>query len=91
MKEPGYYRSKGECKETFTNINKVKRGLPENKINKRSDSLKYINFLFEKFNNSIIESNFLFDEIFTMDHNLILYKNSKEDLYYLFYNEKGYM
>ena len=83
MKEPGYYRSKGECKETFTNINKVKCGLPENKINKRSDSLKYINFLFEKFNNSIIESNFIFDEVFTMDHNLILYKNSKEDFLYL--------
>ena len=83
MKEPGYYRSKGECKETFTNINEVKCGFPENKINKRSDSLKYINFLLEKFNNSIIESNFIFDEVFTMDHNLILYKNSKEDFLYL--------
>lgn len=84
MKEAGYYRSKGECLGTLPNIVGVKCNFPENRVNNRSDSLKYISFLFEKLNNSMIEANFIFDELFTMEHNSNLYKNSKEDLLYLY-------
>ena len=84
MKQPGYYRSKGEC---FINSSKKvqKRcGLNYCIINKEFDSIKYINFLSEKLNSSKIEGELIYNELVNIDYNYDLYKNINNNFDYVF-------
>ena len=55
-----------------------------NKINVKSDSMKYIYFLSEKLNNTKIETDFIYNEIFTIDYNLNLGLYLQENPFYIF-------
>lgn len=44
MKQPGYYRSKGECSESITNNVRKRCGYNNCFINTELDSIKYLNF-----------------------------------------------
>ena len=62
MKEPGYYRSKGECFIAPSEKVQKRCGLNNCIINKEFDSIKYINFLSEKLNNSKKEGELIYNE-----------------------------
>ena len=84
MQEPGYYRSKGEC---FTNTQKNAKqncSLNDCIINKEFDSIKYINFLSEKLNNSKIEGELIYNELFYIVHNFDLNKIINNNFNYFF-------
>ena len=84
MKQPGYYRSKGEC---FINSSKKvqkKCGLNYCIFNKDFDSIKYINFLSEKLNSSKIEGELIYNELVNIDYNYDLYKNINNNFDYVF-------
>ena len=84
MKESGYYRTKGECEEKSTKEKGNKCKSDMNKINVKSDSMKYIYFLSEKLNNTKIETDFIYNEIFTIDYNLNLGLYLQENPFYIF-------
>ena len=64
MKNIGYYRAKDEC---FENISENKKCNTNNiKIIKQIDSMRYINFLSEKLENNIFNSQFIYLEILTV-------------------------
>ena len=83
-KEPGYYRSKGEC---FVNVSKTfikKCNLKSCIISNEFDSIKYLNFLTEKLNNSKIEGELIYKELFTIDYNFDLSKVINNNYNYIF-------
>ena len=83
MKEPGYYRSKGECFITPSEKVQKRCGLNNCIINKEFDSIKYINFLSEKLNNSKKEGELIYNELANIDYNYDLYKNINNDFDYI--------
>ena len=85
MKEPGYYRSKGECKESSISKNETRScGYNNCIINTELDSIKYFNFLIEKLNNSKIEEKFIFHELSSVINIFDLYKNINKDFNYVY-------
>lgn len=83
-KENGYYRSKGECTINFINTTRKKCGLNNCIINSNLDSIKYLNFLVEKLNNTKIEGQLIYKELFTIDYKYDLYKTINDNFNYIF-------
>ncbi len=84
MKEPGYYRSKGECFKSLSDNRNKKCGLNNCIINPEFDSIKYLNFLSEKLKNTKIEGELIYNELFTIYYNTDLYKASNNNCNYIF-------
>lgn len=84
MKESGYYRTKGECEEKSSEKKENKCRTVVHKVNIKSDSMKYIYFLSEKLNNTKIETDFICNELFTIDYNLNLGQDSQENPFYIY-------
>jgi len=84
MKECGYYRTKGECTEKSSEKKENKCRANIQKVNIKSDSMKYIYFLYEKLNNTKIETDFICNELFTIDYNLNLSRDLDENPFYIF-------
>jgi len=83
-KEPGYYRTKGECPINIPKTILKKCNLKSCIINKEFDSIKYLDFLTEKLNNSKIEGELVFKELFTIDYYFDLYKVINNNFNYVF-------
>jgi len=84
MKEPGYYRSKGECEKKIILNTKKKCSLGNCLINPELDAFKYLSFLSEKLNNTKIEGELVYRELFTIDYNIGLYKKINNNFNYVF-------
>ena len=83
-KEPGYYRSKGECSINLPKTINKKCNLNNCILNPKFDSIKYLNFLVEKLNNSKIEGELIYKELFTIDYNFDLCKTINNNYNYIF-------
>ena len=83
-KEPGYYRSKGECSINLPKTINKKCYLNNCILNPKFDSIKYLNFLVEKLNNSKIEGELIYKELFTIDYNFDLCKTINNNYNYIF-------
>jgi glycosyltransferase involved in cell wall biosynthesis len=84
MREPGYYRSKGECLESIPKNITKKCGYNYCIINPELDSIKYLNFLLDKLNTSMIESELIYHELLTIDYHFDLVKNINHDFNYVY-------
>ena len=68
MNDLGYYKSKGECENSFPLL-EYKTCNPKNlTINIELDSIKYLNFLLDKSNNSEIENKLIYKELISMEY-----------------------
>ena len=76
LREPGYYRTIGECLEN-NYIKDEKFNYDHVILNKEIDSIKYINFLIEKLNRSRTEVELIYHEFFTISNQFDLCKNYK--------------
>ena len=84
MKQPGYYRSKGECSESITNNVRKRCGYNNCFINTELDSIKYLNFLLEKFNNTKFEGEFIFNEFVSIIYIFDLYNKINKGFKYVY-------
>ena len=84
-KEPGYYRTKGECPINIPKTIIKKCNLKSCIINKEFDSIKYLDFLTEKLNNSKIEGELIYKELFTIDYYFDLSKVINNNFNYVFF------
>ena len=76
--------TKGECEEKSSEKKENKCRAVVHKVNIKSDSMKYIYFLSEKLNNTKIETDFICNELFTIDYNLNLGQDSQENPFYIY-------
>jgi len=84
MKEPGYYRSKGECKINKSENKNKKCGLNNCIFNREFDAIKYLNFLSEKLKNNYIEGRLVFNELLIIDNNIDLYRVINNNFNYIY-------
>ena len=84
MKQPGYYRSKNECFESSNKSVEKRCGYHNCIINIELDSIKYLNFLLDKFNNGTISGELIYNELLTIDYHYNLYKTINNNFYYVY-------
>ena len=84
MKEPGYYRSKGECDINISEKSNKKCGLNNCIISPEFDAIKYLNFLTEKLKNNYIEGGLVFKELLIIDYNIGLYRVINNNFNYIY-------
>ena len=84
MRDPGYYRSKGECQESISKNVKKKCGYKGCTINPELDSFKYLNFLIEKLNTSLIEGQMIYYEFSSIIYIFDLHKKINNDFNYVY-------
>ena len=63
----------------FYKHDEKKCGLNNCIINSNLDSIKYLNFLVEKLNNTKIEGQLIYKELFTIDYKYDLYKTINDN------------
>ena len=84
MKQPGYYRSKNECFESSNKNSEKRCGYHNCIINTELDSIKYLNYLLDKFNISKITGELIYNELLAIDYHYNLYKTINNNFYYVY-------